>query len=118
MITFNIGSAIGATDKALSIATVVNELSIYDLEPTAFRTELSGTETTYIIRCPFPAGFNRVQVDAMVHDIAANLQQEAIAYTVLREVPGENQYGYQSLVGPLAHTWNGGEFDASQFLPW
>lgn len=112
MITLNIGSAIGETDKALSIAAVVNELTAFGLAPTAFRTGLSGTETTYIIRCPYPTGFTRAHVDAMVHDLSAYLLQDAIAYTV--------QHGalvYESLVGPKAADW-GGEFDPAEFLPW
>lgn len=113
MITLNIGSAVGDIDNALSIASVINELSAYGLVPTAFRTGLSGTETTYIIRCPFPAGFGRGYVDAIIHDLAACLLQDAIAYTVVRD----DQSGYQSLVGPKAEAW-GGEFDPAEFLPW
>lgn len=114
MITFNIGSAIDGQDKALSISRVIMMLDAHGLEPFQFRTDLSETETTYIV-CVRRGKFNRAALRRVVHDFCLRWGQDAIAYLNTPEHPDEVYWG--ELVGPKAEEW-GGKFDASKFIAW
>lgn len=110
MITLNIGSAIAGKDKALAISTVFNRLEASDLTPFQFRTEVSATETTYVVCVTTPSNATLQSLDSLIADISDGLQQDCIAWTW---APGSGL-----LSGPRALDWNGGKFNPDYFIAW
>lgn len=107
MFKFNIGSAVLWVDQSISTSEVLAALHyIGFVDAEVIKTQMSGTETTYIVTA---AGFNDwfgAGHKAAVHSVCLVLGQDAIAYKL-------NDTGH--LVGPKAADW-GGEFLQSEFI--
>jgi len=112
MFKFNIGSAVQGVDKVISDSTVLHLMQYAGFaDAEIIKTEMSDTETTYVVTA---AGFNdwlNVGHEAAVYAVCEALQQDSIAYKILYR--SDCYCGF--LVGPKAEDW-GGEFKQEYFI--
>lgn len=104
---FNIGSAVNGIDKAISQMLALHELHCAGFTGAEIiKSEMSNTETTYVITADEFNDWLDVGHEAAVNAVCLALRQDAIAYTV-------DGTGY--LIGPKAEDW-GGAFNQDYFI--